>query len=143
MQVVAPAPVMEVGLQVNALSWAAGGWTVTLVFRETPAASAVTTAAVALDTAPPVALKTTALDPAGRIVDSGTVSAEALLEIETTVPPDGAGTGNCAVQIEIVPRDTVAGVQVSDEEIDGFITCIAPPAALMPILEPKFEAATV
>lgn len=51
-----------------------------------------------MPTAATVAVNAALVEPADTVTDAGTVTAELLLVIETTVPPDGAAADNATLQ---------------------------------------------
>ncbi len=78
---------------------------------DVPFNKAVTIAVWSLETAPALAVKLAAVEPAGTITDGGTVSAAALLDSATATPPAPAELDSVTVHVEVPPAARLVGVQ--------------------------------
>ena len=79
----------------------------------------MTTAVWLLVIVPAVAVKLAAVAPEATVTDAGTVSAAALLDKVTVIPPDPAVCDNVTVQVEVAPELRLVGLQATELTVVG------------------------
>jgi hypothetical protein len=99
-----------------------------------------------VEVAPPatiaVAWKVAVALPASTVTDVGTVAEAALDDSDTTMPPDGAGPVRVTVPVELVPPNTVFGLNASPVEASvGGVTAtdavlVLPPSVAVIVADP-------
>ncbi len=78
---------------------------------DAPFQEAVTMAVWVVVTAPALAVKVAAREPAATVTDPGTVSAAMLLDRVTVTPPDPAALASVTVHVDVPPGLRFPGVQ--------------------------------
>ena len=111
-------PTTLVGLTVTAESAdAAGGVTVSVALRFTPAYAAVMVTGVELATVVVVIPKAALAAPPATVTVAGTPAALLLLDRAMTAPPDGAGPLSVTVPCDCAPPATLEGLTASDASV--------------------------
>jgi hypothetical protein len=121
-----------VGEQASLLSvTAAGAVIVTAAVAVLPFSDAVIVTDWLLVTEPAVTVKVPVVAPAATVAEAGVVNAVLLSERVTVVPPLGAAPDNVAVQVELAPEATLAGLHCTEEMVGGAATAVVPTAVFM------------
>lgn len=135
-------PPRPVAVTVNIALWA-GGVTVKVAVRETPAAFAVIVTGIDVVTALVVIWKVVLFEPAATVTLDGTAAGPLLLDIDTANPPADAELVRVTVPCEVLPPTTLEGLSEIAERVgaDGTACGVkrrtddhapAVPAELMP-----------
>ena len=95
----------------------AGGFTVSVAVRVTPAKTAESVAEIDAVTVLVVTVKLALVAPAGTVTLAGTVTALELSESATTAPPLGAAEAKVTVPVEELPPVTVVGLSARDDRV--------------------------
>ena len=103
-----PSPLRPLAVTVS-VTLALGGFTVSVAVLVTPARTAEMVAAVEAAVEVVVAVKVALLAPAATVTLAGTVAAAALLESDTTAPPDGAALVKVTLPCDVPPPVTLVG----------------------------------
>jgi hypothetical protein len=138
-----PPEVRVDGLHVM-LDGAGGAVSVTVKLTDVPPCVAVTRTVVSAGTCAAVAGNVAVVVPCGIVTEAGTVKLPLLLEIPTTVPPEGAGCDAVTVQllapgVAMDPGEQLRSDNVTDGPSDNVVDFAAPLAEAVTVADVELE----